>query len=399
MSDIAQLKLKRGEERRLRAGHVWVYSNEVDVQATPLTDLAPGQEVQLVDQKGKSLGRAYANPHSLICARLYSRKPKQAFDRAFIAARIKDALALRETLIGVRFYRLVFGESDGLPGIVIDRFDDVFVIQSGTAGAEQVQDIVADVLKEQFEARAVVARNESAVRELEKLPLYTRALIGEMPDEVSVDENAVKYLAPLAAGQKTGWFYDHRSARKRLIPLVQGKRVLDVFSYCGAWGVLAAAHGASEVTCVDSSELALDYVHKNAALNGVDERIRSIQGDAFDVLKALLADGEKFDVVVLDPPAFIKRKKDFKKGLQGYHALNELGVRLVQPGGMLISASCSMHLRSDQLLDTVRSAARHNDRQVQVFASEGQGEDHPVQPAIPETSYLKSWFTRILPNT
>ena len=162
--------------------------------------------------------------------------------------------------------------------------------------------------------------------------------------------------------------------------------------------MLAAANGASEVTCIDSSALALDYVHRNGELNGVGDRLRTVEADAFQAMKELLAGGEKFDVVILDPPAFIKRKKDFKNGLAGYHSLNELGVRLVQPGGTLVSASCSMHLPAAQLLDTVRSASRHHDRQLQVFAAEGQAEDHPVHPAIPETAYLKSWFCRLLMN-
>lgn len=382
----------------MRSGHVWIYSNEVDVDETPLKGLPVGGEVVVEDYRGKPIGRAYANPHSLICARIFSRDARQSLGAGFIRARIQEALALREAIYPGGCYRLVYGESDGLPGLVIDRFEDVFVVQTGTAGMEVVQQLVADVLQELFEPKAIVARNVSSVRGLEQLSTYSRALSGVMPASVTLTENGVRFEAPLEEGQKTGWFYDHREARRRLQPLVAGQRVLDVFSYSGAWGVMAAAAGATEVTCIDSSSLALDYVHRNAQANGVADRLRTIEADAFEALRQLLADGEKFDVVVLDPPAFIKRKKDFKNGLAGYHALNELGVRLVQAGGLLVSASCSMHLGAGQLQDVVRASARHNDRFAQIVASEGQGMDHPVHPAIAETRYLKSCFARILMN-
>ncbi len=181
-----------------------------------------------------------------------------------------------------------------------------------------------------------------------------------------------------------------------MAPLAKGARVLDVFAYCGGWGVQAALAGAREVTGVDSSGLALDFMHRNAELNGVGDRLRTLEGDAVAAMKELIADGEKFDLVILDPPAFIKRRKDFKNGLAGYHAINELAVRLVKPGGYLVSASCSMHLPADKLLDVVRASARHIDRALQVIGQEGQGPDHPIQPAMPETAYLKSWFTRLL---
>ena len=395
---LPTLRLRRGEERRLRSGHLWIYSNEVDTERTPLKGLPAGVEVVIEDHRGKPLGRAYANPQSLICARLFSRDPQQGLSGSLLKKRIADAISFRERLFPEQCYRAVFGEADGLPGLVIDRYRDLFVLQSGTAGMEAVQDRVADILVAQHGARAVVARNESSIRELEGLEAYTRALHGELPDEVSLSENGVEYSAPLAGGQKTGWFFDHRAARRQLMPLAKGARVLDVFAYCGAWGVLAATQGATEVTCLDSSAAALDYVHRNAGANGVADRVQSLHADAFAGMKELAAAGEKFDIVVLDPPAFIKRRKDAKNGLAGYHAINELAVRLVAPGGILVSASCSMHLPAAQLLDVVRASARHIDRFAQVFAQAGQAEDHPVHPAIPETAYLKSWFARILPS-
>ena len=393
------LRLKRGEERRLRAGHLWIYSNEVDTDATPLKTLQPGDEVVIEDARGKPLGRAYANPHSLICARLYSRDVRQPLNQRFLEKQIGQALALRDGIFQQHCYRAVFGEGDLLPGLVIDRFNDTFVIQSGTAGMDRALPAVAAALDALCAPTNIIVKSESATREQEQLSADVRALKGELLDEISLVENGVNYLAPLAAGQKTGWFYDHRAARRRIMPLARDARVLDVFSYCGAWGVLAAATGAQQVTCVDSSQKALDYVYRSAVANQVETRVRTIQADAAHAMKELIAAGERFDVVVLDPPAFIKRKKDFRNGLAGYHAINELAVRLVEPGGVLISASCSMHLPREQLLDVMRASARHNDRFLQVFASEGQAEDHPVHPAISETQYLKSWFGRVLLNS
>jgi len=393
---VPVLRLKPREERRLRTGHPWVFSNEIDTAATPLRGLTAGGEVVIEDSRGRALGRAYVNPHSLITARLFSHDPQQSLDADFIGARLEQALALREQLFPDPYYRLVFGESDGLPGLIIDRYGDVFVLQAGTAGMEQAQPEIVAALLARFAPSAIVARNETSVRDLEQLPRYTRALHGDLPTEIRVRENGLEYRAPLATGQKTGWFYDHRSARKRLLPLSKDARVLDVFSYCGAWGVLAAVHGASEVICLDSSAPALEYVVSNASANGVADVVTTMHGDAVASMRSLLVAEERFDVVVVDPPAFIKRRKDHKAGLQGYRTLNELAVRLVKPGGFLISASCSMQLSGAELLDTVRGAARQHDRQVQMIAADGQAEDHPVHPAVVETSYLKSFLLRVL---
>jgi 23S rRNA (cytosine1962-C5)-methyltransferase len=395
---VPVLRLKRGEERRLRSGHLWIYSNEVDTAATPLKTLTPGGEVVVEDSRGKPLGRAYANPHSLICARLFARDPNQSLDRAFLEKQIARAVNLREMLFEGGCYRAVFGDGDGLSGLVIDRFNDTFVIQSGTAGMDAVLDDIAAALDHLYKPKNIVVKSESAVREQEGLGPMVQALKGELPAEVLLSENGVDYYAPLEEGQKTGWFYDHRAARRRILPLVAGARVLDVFSYCGAWGVLAAARGASSVTCVDSSARAIEFVQRNAELNGVADRMTTLAMEANAAMKELILQGQRFDVVVIDPPAFIKRKKDFKNGLAGYHAINELAMRLVEPGGILVSASCSMHLTRDQLMDVVRSSGRHIDRFVQVFATEGQAEDHPIHPAIPETEYLKSIFARVLMN-
>ncbi|MGM0541773.1 MAG: class I SAM-dependent rRNA methyltransferase [Pseudomonadota bacterium] len=395
---LASLRLKKNEERRIQQGHVWVFSNEVDIVATPLKGFEPGQQVIIEASNGKPLGMGFVNPNTLICARLLSRSPKLELNLKFLKKRIQAAQDLREMHFDQPFYRLVFGDSDGLPGLVIDRFGDVFAVQITTAGMEVIRDDIVQLLENLYHPQAIVMKNNTPSRELEGLPLYEEVVYGEMPDELIIEENGVKFAIPVEGGQKTGWFYDHRMARGRLQTMVKGKRVLDVFSYLGGWGVAAAVAGAQEVTCVDSSEFALDGVDINAALNGVAEKLVTIQGNAFDVLNALRADEQKFDVVIVDPPAFIKRKKDFKQGAEAYRRINEIAMRILEKDGILVSASCSHHMTRDNLLTAVQSAARHIDRNVQLFEQGHQGPDHPIHPAIPETEYIKTLFFKVTPT-
>jgi 23S rRNA (cytosine1962-C5)-methyltransferase len=394
---LAPLRLKKNEERRLRAGHVWVYSNEVDTVSTPLKAYTPGQQVQLLAHNGKSLGTAYVNPNSLICARLVSRDARYPLDRSLIAHRLNVALALRERLFDQPCYRLVYAEADQLPGLVIDRYGDVCVVQCTTAGMEAVKDEVLAALDKVVRPAGVLWRADSAVRQLEGLDSY-REVHGSVPEQVEVTEHGVKFAVSLLQGQKTGWFYDQRMNRARLRSYVKGARVLDVFSYVGAWGVQAAAAGAGEVMCVDASEAALEQVHANAAANGVSERVATLQGDAFEALAQLRLDQQKFDVVVLDPPAFIKRKKDAKAGEQAYHRLNQLGMQLLAKDGILVSASCSQHLAEAQLQTILLQSSRHIDRSLQILERGHQAPDHPLHPAIPESAYLKAFFCRVLPS-
>jgi len=394
---LAPLRLKKNEERRLRAGHVWVYSNEVDTVTTPLKAFTPGQQVQLQTHNGKSLGNAYVNPNSLICARLVSRDARYPLDRSLIVHRLNIALGLRERLFADPFYRLVYGEADQLPGLVIDRYGDVCVVQCTTAGMEAVKDEVLAALDKVLHPAGVLWRADSAMRQLEGLDSY-REVHGAVPELVEVVEHGVRFGVSLLQGQKTGWFYDQRMNRARLRDYVPGKRVLDVFSYVGAWGVQAAAAGASEVMCVDASEAAVERVHANAAANDVGDRVATIQGDAFEVLSQLRVDQQKFDVVVLDPPAFIKRKKDARAGEQAYHRLNQLGMQVLARDGILVSASCSQHLAESQLQQILLQSSRHIDRSMQILERGHQAPDHPLHPAIAETAYLKAFFCRVLPS-
>ncbi|PXX98149.1 class I SAM-dependent rRNA methyltransferase [Halomonas sp. LBP4] len=395
MTVTRTLRLKKHADRRLKAGHLWLYSNEIDIEATPLKDIEAGEQAVVEAAGGKALGVAYVNPHSLICARMVSRDPKQGLDRSLLVHRLNQALSLRQRLFARPFYRLVHGEGDLLPGLVIDRYDEVLVVQLNTAGMQAVVEELLDALDKVLSPQVVVLRNDTGGRRQEGLELGVEVVKGELPERVLLEENGVRFAAPVLDGQKTGWFYDHRVNRAWLNGLVAGKRVLDLFSYVGGWGVQAAANGASEVLCVDASGPALERVAENAALNGLHEQVAVGEGDAFEALAALKADGEQFDVVILDPPAFIKKRKDIPAGERAYGKLNREAMRLLGRDGLLLSASCSMHLAPERLVDVVRGAVRHQDRQGQILFQGHQGPDHPVHPAIPETSYLKALGIRV----
>lgn len=389
------LRLRKNADRRLKAGHLWIYSNEVDTRATPLKAFQPGELARVEAANGRALGVACVNPGSLICARIMSRDPAMQVDRSLFVHRFKQALALRQQLYDTPFYRLVNAEGDLLPGLVIDRFGDVAVVQLNTAGMQAQSDAVVEALEKVLKPAAIVFRNDTGGRRQEGLDARVEVVAGTLPDEVLIEENGVRFAAPVLDGQKTGWFFNHRDNRRWLNRHVAGKRVLDLFSYVGGFGVQAAASGASEVLCVDSSATALEGVARNAELNGLHEQVAVGEGDAFEALAALKADGEQFDVVVLDPPAFINKRKDQAGGEHAYGKLNREAMRLLGRDGMLLSSSSSMHLAPERLVNVVRGALRHQDRQGQVIFQGHQAADHPIHPAIPETAYLKALGVRV----
>ena len=391
---LQPLYLNKHAERRIKAGHVWIYSNEVDTRRSPLNGFEAGGQAELRAANDKALGTVFVNPHTLICARLISRDPRQALTPQLLEQRLAQALSLRERLFDRPFYRLVFGDSDGLPGLVIDRFDSVCVVQIGTAGMERMKASIVKALQRLLHVNEVVFKNDGRMRQVEGLPEVVEAGLGSLPETLTVEENGVVFEVPLL-GQKTGWFYDHRVNRQRLARYAPGKRVLDVFSYMGGWGVQAGVAGAASVSFVDSSAQALEWASRNAERNGCGP-VQLHQGDAFDVLKALCDARERYDVVVLDPPALIPRRRDQKQGELAYQRLNQLALRLVASDGVLVSASCSMHLSRDRLLDIVRASGRKVDRFLQILEQGHQGPDHPIVPAVPETDYLKAFFVRSL---
>ncbi|MCB1845305.1 MAG: class I SAM-dependent rRNA methyltransferase [Halioglobus sp.] len=388
------LFLRRGAERRLRGGHLWVYSNEVDTERSRLTGFAAGDAVAVRDNGGHLMGSAYMDPQSLICARLYTHREERALDRDFCVARLRSALALRERFFDLPYYRLIYGDSDGLPGVVLDRYGECLVLQLNNPGLEPYREVLRDAIAQVLAPAAVLLRRDSRSRREQGGEDASETLLGTLPEQLSLEENGCLFRVPASSGQKTGWFYDHRLSRARLAQLAAGARVLDVYCYMGGWGLQAAVAGARDVSFVDSSAPALDAVLANAALNGVAERVRTLRGGAPDVMSELRAAGERFDIVVLDPPAFVQRRKDLKKGITAYRRINELALGLLEPGGLLVSASCSMHLARADLIGAMQQAAVRAGCALQIVEQGGQGPDHPVHPAIPETEYLKTVFAR-----
>lgn len=396
-ADLRVLRLKRNEDRRLNAGHVWIFSNEVDTQQTPLTKFEPGELVRVLAHNDRALGLAYVNPKSLISARMLGtwRIP----DADWLAARMRTALKLRERLYAHPYYRLVYGESDGLPGLVVDRYGSACVVQIGTAGMERLKLEIKRALEQVLRCDAVLFKNDGSTREMEGLTNYIEVASGHFEAMGKVIEDGLEFEAPLIEGQKTGWFFDQAANRRALPKYVQkGARVLDVFSYVGAWGVRAAHCGAGEVLCVDSSAAALEAAGANAQRNQArigQARIGTQKGDAFEVLEELKAKRARFDVVIIDPPAFAKRKKDLPKALAAYRRLNQLAMQVLAADGILVSCSCSYHVSAEELQDAIAKAAKSADRHLQIIEIGGQAPDHPVHPAIPETRYLKAYFCRV----
>lgn len=412
---MINLRLKSREDRRIRAGHLWVFSNELETNPDAgkpkgktrapadegglepsfrnFRDIPAGSLCRLFDDRGKPLGTGYINPQTLLTLRLLSGDINAVIDGDWFARRLEAALALRERLYPAPFYRLVHGEADGLPGLVIDRFGDVCVVQISTAGMENLKKQIVDGLRQVLKPRGILFRNDVAMRELEGLPAYVEKQ-GEVPDQIEIEESGVRFVVPLAGGQKTGWFYDQHDNRDRLARYVRGQDVLDVFSYVGGWAIRSMKHGASSATCIDSSQPALEAARSSAALN--DVAIETIQDDALGALKALRAAGRQFGVIVVDPPALIKRKKDHDAGIEHYAALNRAAMQLLTADGILIACSCSHHLEADQFQRILLREARNAGRRLQILEQGAQGADHPVHPAIPETRYLKAFYCRVL---
>jgi len=394
LAAVPTLRLKRGEDRRLAAGHLWVFSNEIDTERTPLVGFEPGALAELRGHRDVFMGHVYVNPHALICARILSRDIRRPVDESLIEERLRSALALRERLGNAPYYRWVFGESDLLPGLVLDRYGDIVVGQIATAGMEALKGVVTAAVRRVADPATLYWKNDSNARDLEHLGKESGAAFGTVPEALAVQESGLTFAVPLVAGQKTGWFFDQTANRTRLKRYVSsGARVLDVCSYAGGWAVAALSYGAGSALCVDSSATALDSARANAARNGFSLEV--LCEDAFDALKLLAAQGERFDVVVLDPPAFIKRKKDIAQGQAAYRKLNQLALGVLADEGVLVSCSCSYHLAPEELVNAIQAAARHGERFVQLLEAGGQSPDHPVHPAIPETRYLKAFFCRV----
>ena len=383
--------------KRLLAGHQWVFSNEL---AQSPARFAPGQLVELYDNKDNFLGTGYVNPRSLISVRVLTRE-REEIDAEFFRKRMLAAAGFRERFFvkGANAFRLIFSESDRLPGLIVDKYNDVLSVQMLTAGMEAMKETVLESLDSLFSPRAIVLRNDSRMRTLEGLPLHKEVVKGELEPLPVIEEAGVMFEVDPLGGQKTGFFLDQRENRAALRDLVRGGEGLDLFSYAGGWGVHLAYAGAHNVTCVDESEKALAMAQRNAQLNGLAGKMEFMKADVFDFLKERVKEGEgnkneKYDFIVLDPPAFVKSGKKLKEAIKAYTLLNGMCMRLLKPGGLLATSSCSWHLGQQDFLDMLRDAAHKQaaGRKINLLELRFQGRDHPVLLAMPETGYLKCAF-------
>ncbi|WP_298035923.1 class I SAM-dependent rRNA methyltransferase [uncultured Desulfuromonas sp.] len=391
---MTRLTLRPGRDRRVRGGHPWVFSNEISlIDGTP----PPGEAVEVYAHRGEFLGTAYYNPHSLIAARILSRESESIDTAAFFRQRISRARDYRTSVYGkLNAVRLVHGEADGLPGLVIDRYGEVLSVQLLTAGMDRRRNLILEALDELFSPAAVIARNDVGVRELEGLPRQVELLTGQLPDRLVVTENGLDFRVDVGEGQKTGHFLDQKENHLALRGRVEGKRVLDLFCYSGSWSLHAARFGASDVTGVDISRTALALAEENARLNGVEERCSFAKADVFELLREKERSGERFGTVVLDPPAFVKSRKKLPEALRGYLTVNRRAMNLVEPGGFLFTCTCSHHLQREAFIDMLRQAAGQAGRGVRLLEIRGQAYDHPVLLSCPETEYLKCAVLQLL---
>jgi 23S rRNA (cytosine1962-C5)-methyltransferase len=372
--------------RRARLGSPWIFSNEIRMDEAAKA-CPPGSIVNVRGEDGRAFGTGYFNPRSLIAVRLLAGECDAAIGADFFAARIGRALALRQRLYDAPFYRLVHAEGDGLPGLVIDRFDDVLSVQAGTAGIERQLDAILAALDTLLGPKTVILRNDAPGRALEGLEPYVRAAKGEGA-RVAVLENDCRYLADLAQGQKTGWYYDQRDNRAFIAALAKGKSVLDAYSYTGGFGLLAAKAGAQEVLCLDSSAPALALAEESARANGV--KIQPVKADVFEEMERLIARSEKFDIVIADPPPFVKSKKDLEPGAKAYRKLARLAAQVTAERGLLLVASCSHNIPPDRFAAECAAGIARTGRAASLIRSAGAGPDHPVHPLLPESAYLKA---------
>ncbi|MFS8582466.1 MAG: class I SAM-dependent rRNA methyltransferase [Limnochordales bacterium] len=391
---VAWATMKPGHERRLRAGHLWIYQGNVDEVDG---EAAPGDVVDVRSAAGDFLGRGYYNPRSQIAIRLLAREPEE-IDYAFFVERIRRARAWRERWMPeATAFRLVYSEGDLLPGLIVDRYEDVLVAQFLTLGMDVRRDMIVQALREVEAPAAIYERSDVPSRRYEGLEERTGLLWGKLPPQPMVmRENGLSFEIDVTTGQKTGYFLDQKENRRSLAPLVSGARVLDVFCHNGTFALHALRYGAQEVVGVDSSAQAVELARRNAELNGFAEAARFVEANAFDFLRELDRTGERFDAVVLDPPAFAKSKAHFESARRGYKEINLRGIKILEPGGFLVTCSCSHHMPEDEFYRLILEAAADARRALRLVERRGQAKDHPVLAGVPETAYLKCFVFQVL---
>ncbi|OGO06280.1 MAG: 23S rRNA methyltransferase [Chloroflexi bacterium RBG_13_56_8] len=389
------VQLKPGREKPVQNRHPWVFSGAIaDVRGAP----QPGNTVDIHSHQGEYLARGYYNPRSQIVVRILSWEEEE-IDAAFWRQRLTRAIARRESLSqdeATTAYRLVYAESDGLPGLIVDRYGDWLILQSLTLGIEKWKSTLATLLGELLEPRGILERSDVEVRAHEGLPPTSGTLEGESPgEEMLILENGLRFQVDLREGQKTGFYLDQRENRKKVAAYCSGRQVLDVFSYTGAFGVYALARGAKQVTYVETSAEALRLAQKNHALNQVGEEQEFLEGDAFHVLRQFRDTGRQFDLIILDPPKFAVSRGHVPAATRGYKDLNLLGMKLLRPAGILCTFSCSGLVSEDLFQKVLFGASVDAEREVRIIERLGQGSDHPTLLTFPESTYLKGFVCRV----
>jgi 23S rRNA (cytosine1962-C5)-methyltransferase len=379
--------MKPKEGRRARTGAPWIFSNEINMDAQAKA-LAPGALVHVQGDDGQNFGMGYFNPKSLISVRLLDPASNERIDAAFFTGRLKRALAIRETIYDAPFYRLVHAEGDGLPGVVIDRFGDVCSVQVTTAGMENLTPALLAALDNVIAPQTVILRNDTPSRALEGLENYVRVVKGEVSSRITVLENGARYFADLSAGQKSGWYYDQRDNHAFMAKLAKDRSVLDTYCYAGGFAIAAGLAGAKEVIGLDSSQPALTLAEEAAKANGIAAQF--VKADVFEELERLAARGDKFDIVIADPPPFVKSRKDLEAGAKAYRKLARLTAAVTAPGGFLFMASCSHNMPADRFALECGIGILRGERRASLIHQSGAGVDHPVHPLLPETAYLKA---------
>lgn len=383
------VRLQAGRHKRVQHGHPWIYSNEIQMDNAAKA-IPPGSIVRVLGHDGTALGVASFNSHPLISARMLSRDPDAVIDRAFLEHKLAAALALRDRLYDRPFYRLIHAEADGLPALVVDRFGDVLTVQANAAWIDRLEEELLAALDAVVRPSAIVLRNDTAARGLEGLPTSVRVARGTIDGPVPLEENGVTFLAGVIEGQKTGWFYDQRDNRAFIAGLARGARVIDFYSYTGSFALQCAAAGAASVVAVDRSEPALALAAEAASRNGLADRCSFRRADCFDEMERLAAAGERFDIVIADPPAFVKSRKDLQVGSRAYRKMARLAASLVAPGGLLLAASCSHNVEPPLFAEQIARGLADAHRTGRILRFAGAAPDHPVHPVLPESAYLKA---------
>lgn len=389
MTKRPTIHLKSGEERRVLGGHPWVYSNELQA-GQELKSIEPGSIVTLRQADGRPMGLAFFNPKSLISCRVITRDHSATIDAQFWQRRLERALKLRDRLIGVPFYRMAHAEADGLPGCVIDRYGDVVVIDVSSAGMDAQTDNLAAAIDNLLHPKAILVRGDGPARELEGLAPVSRLIKGILDGPIDVEENGVRFLCDPRAGQKTGWFFDQRDNRALIARLAKGAKILDAYCYMSGFGNQALKAGAASVLALDRSAPALDLARKAAEINGVGAQFETRQADVFEALPEIAQGKARFDIVVADPPAFVKSRKDFHQGARAYRKLARLAASCVGPDGILMLCSCSHNMPADELIKQTDRGIQEAGRSARLLYHTGAAPDHPVHPGLPESAYLKA---------